>query len=205
MRYLLTHSLLSAWQYALKNNSYEDATTDDTAYDNFIFALHRLPTLKTEAMENGIEFEDLVTDILAGEPDVDKNGKWYDCAFEISRYLYGGVLQCKVSKPISVDGIDILLYGRLDCLKGGVISDIKFSKKYERGKYINSTQHPVYFELVPEAYKFVYRISDGNNVWTEEYRREETPSIIPVISDFIKWLKVNDLFEIYTEKWQSEK
>lgn len=62
--------------------------------------------------------------------------------------MRGGVLQYKARKPIEAGGMQLLLYGRLDCLKAGEIIDIKFSKGYDVGKYFSSTQHPAYFELI---------------------------------------------------------
>ena len=56
-------------------------------------------------------------------------------------------------------------------------------------------------ELIPEAYKFTYLVSNGTEVWTETYRRDETPDIIPIIESFIAYLKENDLWEVYTSHW----
>ena len=72
---------------------------------------------------------------------------------------------------------------------------------YDRGKYFSSTQHPTYFEIVPEAKSFTYLVSNGSEVWTERYYREETPSIIPTISDFLEWLDALGLAPLYKEKW----
>ncbi len=82
--------------------------------------------------------------------------------------------------------MDVVLYGRLDALKAGTIYDIKFSKGYERGKFYSSTQHPTYMLLIPEAQTFSYLVSNGMDVWTECYRRDETPDIRPIISDFFR-------------------
>ena len=54
---------------------------------------------------------------------------------------------------------------------------------------------------MPEATCFKYLISNGTEVWTETYTREETPSIFPVISDFVDWLTATGLLELYKEKW----
>ena len=199
--YLLTHSLLSSWLYAMKDNAYADATTESDSYAEFLQALRREPSEQTEAMRNGIEFENLVTDIVNGDADTDH--QWYEAARKVAGIVKGGWLQYKAKKEITVSGIKILLYGRLDVLKAGEIIDTKFSKGYERGKYIDSTQHPTYLELIPEAYKFTYLVSNGNEVWTETYRRDETPSIIPIIEAFIEYLKVNDLWEVYTSHWSA--
>lgn len=201
-RYLMTHSLLSSWLYSMKGNSYEDSTTERNPREEFLAVLRREPTPTTEAMQNGIDFEDTVNALALHQPPTARNAdKWYDAAFKIAQYIEGGVSQYRAKKTIQVQGLPILLYGRLDWLKAGNIIDIKFSKGYERGKYVDSTQHPVYMELVPEATVFTYKISNGVEVWTETYRRDETPSIYPIISDFLDWLQAQGLMEVYKEHW----
>ena len=197
--YIVTHSLLSAWLYAMRDNPYEDATTERDSYQEFLQTLRKEPGEQTEAMQNGIEFEDLVTDIVNGNADT--GHKWYEAASNVARIVKGGWLQYKAKKELVVSGIKILLYGRLDVLKAGEIIDIKFSKSYDRGKYIDSTQHPVYMELIPEADRFTYLISNGSEVWTETYRRDETPDIVTIIEAFLAYLMENDLWEVYTSHW----
>lgn len=200
--YMVTHSLLSSWLYALAENPYEDATTERDPYAEFLQVLRREPTETTEAMQKGIDFEDLVTAIVRGHGDPEH--KWYGAAERVACKLGKyPVLQYKAKKIITIDGVRVLLYGRLDALSAGVIDDIKFSGSYERGKYIDSTQHPMYMELVPEATEFRYIISNGNEVWTESYKRNETPSIIPIISDFFSWLHSTGNWETFAEHWKA--
>lgn len=106
-------------------------------------------------------------------------------------------------KETNINGIDLLLYGRLDALKAGVIYDIKFTKSYAVGKFYSSPQHPMYLELIPEARKFVYLVSNGKSLWVEEYSRNETAEIKPTIQDFFEYLTKYNLMPIYTSKWQS--
>ena len=54
---------------------------------------------------------------------------------------------------------------------------------------------------MPEADTFTYLPSNGSAVYQETYRREETPSIIPVISDFLGWLEAVDLMDVYRKNW----
>ena len=201
-RYLMTHSLLSAWQYSMAENPYEDATTETDPMGDFLKVLRREPREPSEAMQNGIDFEDMVTSIANGADwQTDKEHRWYNAAAKVADFVRGDSFQFKARKQIEVAGTQILLYGILDVLKAGTIFDIKFSKSYDRGKYVDSTQHPTYFELVPEAGTFKYLISNGISVWTETYRRDETPSIVPVAADFLGWLEAVDLMDVYREKW----
>jgi hypothetical protein len=156
----MTHSLLSSWLYAIKENPYEDATSERDPYEEFLMTLRREQTPTTEAMQKGIDFENLVTDIVEGCGDI-KN-RWYGAAAEVAGTIRGGVLQYKAKKEIVVSGVQFLLYGRIDALKAGVVYDIKFSSSYDVGKYFNSTQHPTYLELIPEASKFTYLVSNGS-------------------------------------------
>ena len=200
--YLMTHSLLSSWLYAMKSSPYEDLTSERDAYGDFLKTLRREPTETTQAMQNGIDFENMVTDIVNGV-EVDSDEKWYDAACKVAKIVSGGQLQYKAKKQIVVSGIPILLYGRLDVLKAGEIIDIKFSSGYERGKYFDSTQHPVYLDLIPEAGQFTYLITNGSDVWKETYRREETHSMIPTIEYFLSYLKESGLWEEYAKHWEA--
>ena len=114
MRYLLTHSLLSAWLYSMRDNPYEEGDDPDqeTALQEFLHVLRREPTPTTQAMQNGIEFENLVTDILEGkikaravlgevvEPNTGEvvEGKtalpkWYDAAGKVADMIRGAPLE----------------------------------------------------------------------------------------------------------------
>lgn len=219
-RYMITHSLLSSWLYSMKENPYADATNEpDEPMAAFLQVLQREPTPTTAAMQDGINFEELVTAILLGKerisfPEINhkteevkvfaghpSEHRWFDAACKAAQIIGGGLLQFRAKKEIQVDGVPILLYGRLDCLKAGEIFDIKFSSKYERGKYIDSTQHLAYLEIVPEATQFTYLVSNGTDVWRETYRRDETKDIRPIIGDFLAWLRAVDLLGLYKEKW----
>lgn len=200
-RYLMTHSLLSSWLYAMSENPYEDMTTERDPMAEFMQVLRKEPTEQTDAMAKGIAFEDLVTDVVNGTAY--SGHRWIDAAVKVADRVTGGCLQFKAKKEIEVSGLRLVLYGRLDCLKAGEIIDIKFSSSYERGKYFSSTQHPTYMEIVPEARKFTYIVSNGSEVWSETYLREEIPDIRPVIKDFLAWLADRDLLDLYKEKWEA--
>ena len=222
MAFLMTHSLLSAWLYSMKENPFADATTQDTAKEDFLRVLRREPTPTTEAMQKGIDFENLVTDIcsqmrpvqgnLLNTPDEGdivseelKKHQWFIPALKVAKTVRGGQFQYSAYKRVEIDRYELLLHGRLDSLKAGHIYDIKFSGSYDRGKYIDSTQHPMYMELMPEAVDFTYLVSNGTDVWTERYRRDETQSIYPVIRDFLQWLTATGLIQTYLYHWGERK
>lgn len=203
-RYLMTHSLLSSWLYAMKDSPFEDATSERDAFGEFLQVLRREPTPTTEAMQKGIDFEDLVTAIVRNDAEgMRRNPDWYDAANQIAQIVRGGSLQHRARKVMEISGMMSVIYGRLDALKAGTIYDVKFSGSYDRGKYFDSTQHPMYFELVPEANDFVYLISNGKEVYREHYRRDEAADITVTIGSFVSWLTANGLLETYKQHWQA--
>lgn len=199
--YEVTHSLLSAWIYALKDNPYEDATGDEKdPFAEFLTVLRREPTEPNEAMQNGLDYEQLVDDVVNGKQFPDDQ-KWLEQAKQMAAIVSGGETQMQLSKVIPVAGYNILLLGRLDWIKCGTIYDIKFSKSYERGKYYGSTQHSLYFECCPEVNTFTYLVTNGNDVWTETYRRDETADIRYTVESFLSWLRENGLLDEYLKYW----
>lgn len=205
MRFLMTQSLLASWQYQWSDfEKYGERAEEyrEKAWNEFLSTLRREPIPTNEAMQKGIDFENLVTDITLGRGD--PTHKWYEAASDVARDVQGGQLQLVATKEVKVAGLRFLLYGRLDCLKAGVIDDIKFSSKYDVGKFFGSPQHPMYMELVPEAREFTYIVSNGNKVWRETYRREECRSILDIIQEFIDYLTTAGLLPLYKEFWQAK-
>lgn len=200
-RFMVTHSLLNSWSYALKENPYEDMTSERDPMADFLATLRREPIPTSEAMQNGIDFEDLVTAVLKGTAD--PGHRWYNAASEVATLIKGAQLQHKASRTVRIAGRDVFLYGRLDALKAGIIYDIKFTSSYDAGKYYDSTQHPMYLAIMPEAYGFTYLASNGTNVWPEHYRRDETPDIIQTIQHFYAWLDGQGLTEVYLDHWEA--
>lgn len=147
--------------------------------------------------------------------------------FEYEKYMQenyeetkNGSYQVKVSKEYG----DYLLYGIIDCLKGGIIYDYKYTKNYEVGKFFNNHQTLMYLEMVPEAKKMVYLITNKfekiehadinfkdiakveyevGDIFREEYTKDLFPETIEsVLHKFIEWLKAYNLYDLYTEKWK---
>lgn len=218
-RFLVTHSLLSSWLYAISDDPYSDATNEKDPLADFLTVLRREPTETTEAMQNGIDFENLVTAIADGERfcpctilDAELNASvridqpitehpWYSGAKQIADIVQNGIFQYVAKRDAVIGGRNVLLYGRLDALKAGHIYDIKFSRRYEVGKFYDSTQHPMYLNLVPEALDFTYLVFNGSSVWQERYSRKDTMPIEPVVEHFFEWLRGQGLDDLYRENW----
>ena len=147
--------------------------------------------------------------------------------FEYEKYMQenfeetlNGAYQVKVSKEYG----DYLLYGIIDCLKGGIIYDYKYTKNYEEGKFFNNHQTLMYLEMVPEAKKMVYLITSKFNkteypdlnfkdvskveyevgdIFREEYTKDMFPETMnSILHKFEQWLKQYNLIDLYTEKWK---
>lgn len=149
--------------------------------------------------------------------------------FEYEKYMQenfeetlGGAYQVKVSKEYG----DYLLYGIIDCLKGGIIYDYKYTKNYEVGKFFNNHQTLMYLEMVPEAKKMVYLITNKfikemplsaplnyeycgeyeyvvGEIFREEYTKDMFPETMnSILHKFQQWLKQYNLFDLYAEKWK---
>lgn len=188
----ITQSLLSAWEWSFK--------TDD-GWDDFIATLNREKKQPTQAMLDGIRFENCLNNVLKGEP-IYQDNEWYSVLVEMSCELQGAQQQVSLFQDCEVDGQPFLLHGVLDYLREGHIWDCKFSKTYHLNKYLTSPQTPMYLSLVPEARDFTYIISDGKYVYREKYPRDIVPPIEPTIYNFMQYLKKHGLWEVYCEKWR---
>lgn len=199
MKYLMTQSLLNSYLYQF--NCIDDYTEE--AHQSFLNTLNKIYSPPNEAIQRGIDFERLVYEYTDPKNITDISTDEITAAINIADYIQGGRFQYIASKTINVNGLDLVLYGRLDALKAGVIYDIKYTSKYNVGKFIDSPQHPMYLELIPEAKEFIYLVSNGKYVWTEKYTKEETPSIYPIIQNFFEYLNNMNLMQVYKNKWKS--
>ncbi len=197
----ITKTLLESWRYCF--NCYEGY--EEEAYADFLRTLRREPSETTEAMMNGLTFEDRVYRAAAGKT-IRSDAKWREGALKVAEVIKGAQIQVPISKPIEVNGTTYLLKGVLDALKAGVIYDVKFLNKglgsaEVYGKWLNCTQHPAYFYLVPEANEFQYLGSDGEDIYIETYQRDQSPDIHEIIQDFLEFLKAEGLMDVFAERW----
>lgn len=202
-RYLITKSLLSSWAYMFdcREGSEEDAK------EAFLFALRREKTEPSDAIQNGIEFENEVYSVVAGAKRAPHH-KWENGIQAVASEIKGAALQVRVSREIEVRGMTFFAYGILDALKAGTISDVKFKNKPFKdlelaGTYLNDPQHPMYFYLVPEAHEFQYLVSDGDELYKERYTPEDTRPISSFIAEFIDSISSMGLLDLYKEKWMA--
>lgn len=199
--YLITPSLLNSWLWIWESaNNVKEAEADlisledkqseaqEKAYDDFIKTLKREPFEPNEYMLAGIEFEK----------------QCYEGKTCVSPIIEGGAYQIVGKKKVIVKGINFLMYGRLDVLKGGTIFDIKRVWKYTLPKYKWSSQHGFYLDLFERANDFKYLVYDGTKLHIEQYFRGQYIPTIEVIAQFIDWLSERNLLGTYKEYWKSK-
>lgn len=200
-KYLITQSLLSAWSYA--HTCFESCAEE--AYEEFLNALNRIPKETTPEMQNGIDFENEVYKEAAGTPRV-SHPSWENGIKAVATAIKGAQTQVKAQRECTVGNKTLLVYGILDALKAGVISDVKFSNKSFgsaelAGKYLNASQHSAYFYIIPEAYRFDYLVSDGEDLYTETYTRSNTRPFEDIAAEFLNSIEAMGLMSVYEEKW----
>jgi len=183
-KYFITQSLLAAWLYLDRAGE-----KFDEAYEDFILSLERKPTTVSTAMRRGTAFEETICDCLNADeaecqeydPDVRK----------IAQIVRGGAYQATATRIVEAGGV-----------KAGTIYDVKRVGQYDVGKYANSPQHSMYLSAIPGAKAFEYLISDGKEVYTEKYTRENTPGIETYLSPFVTYLLETGLWETYAAHWR---
>lgn len=207
MAYLITQSLVSAWAYMF--DCY--ASKEKDAKDEFERVLRREKGEPTKAMQAGIDFEKAVYAEAAGLPR--PKTKWENGVRTVAGIIRGAAVQLKLSRQIEVDGEQYLVHGVLDALKAGTIYDVKFRTKSIcpdsdesgshdiYGKYLDSPQHSFYFYLVPEAWKFTYLVSDGEDIYIESYYPGECRSAEEIIREFIRSITGLGYLNTYKEYW----
>ena len=188
----ITQTLLSSYEWVFRK---------DDGYDSFLKTLNREKEPPTQAMLDGIRFENCLNSVLNGE-QITEDHEWFYPITEMAQELQGARQQVTLFQEIQIEGQTFLLHGVLDYLREGHIWDCKFSKTYHLNKYLDSPQTPMYLALVPEAFDFTYIISDGTWVYRERYPREIVPPIDNYIKNFMKFLKQHGLWETYLEKWR---
>lgn len=210
-RYLITQSLLSAWLYQF--NCAEEAADD--AREDFLKKLRREKEDQTEAMVRGISFENAVYWLLHGDdyPAYDHCESYakrtqereFKCIAQMAKLMQGGAFQVTAYKNKRIAGENFLLMAKADWVKAGEILDCKRVSNYEVGKYFESVQHPMYLEVIDGAKCFKYEVCDGDDIYEERYTREDIPqSIDGIIEEFVADLKATNLWETYTNNWESK-
>lgn len=204
MKTKITKTLIESWQYTFDcAEGYEDEAMED-----FLSTLKREPKEPTEAMINGTNFENQCY-ALANDPQAIPE-KWVNGTRKVAEIIRYGQFQVPVSCDLTIAGRDIWLYGICDVVKAGTIFDVKFRNKSlgstdVYGKYLDCSQHSIYLRALPEASRFIYLVSDGDDLYTEEYHRSNSKPVEYYVLNFLSWLQSSpELMKIYEERWAVE-
>lgn len=187
MAYLITPTLYSDYLWYI--SSEQDKS-------EFLSRLRKEPQETTDAMRRGIEFESNVWAACNGVNNEDP------VVMEAAQILKGSLYQQKFSKQID----DFVLYCRADFVRGNTIFDTKRISSYDIGKYADSLQHGISLVCMPTAERFQYVISDGNNLYTEDYYRSPTTGqeVMAKVRDMYNWFKQDpEIWEAFHNNWQS--
>ncbi len=204
-RYLITPTLLNSFLYFQSSES-------ETALADFE------KTIKKEFTTNKYCEAGNMWENRLCKPSLEEDNK---LVLEIVDKIKNDEYQVPVQKQINVNGVNILLYGKCDCVGYDIIRDIKsISGEYEIGKYRNSMQHRIYmycssikqFEYLITKIKIkedkdtekVIDVEPIDNfgeyyAWQDRYESD----IYECINNFFDYLKVNEeLGKIYFELWK---
>lgn len=154
----ITPSLYSAYHY------YVNSDVDDIS--QMLAVLNREPLPQTEAMKQGINFENEVyyvisTGIRSDNPKIN----------ELANLILGekGFKYCatqhRVSKMLTEN---VEVHGVIDIITPIKIYDLKRVQNYNLGKYENSIQHLIYM-FCTDIPQFEYLIYDGSSIFSEYY------------------------------------
>ena len=100
-----------------------------------------------------------------------------DNLLRLQAWARNGLTDEQIAHNVGIAVGTCLLYTSiLDALKAGTIYDVKYLNKSMGSaelawKYLESAQHPAYFYIVPEAHEFKYLVSDGKDLYIEQYPR----------------------------------
>ncbi|MGD9162839.1 MAG: hypothetical protein PVG39_30815, partial [Desulfobacteraceae bacterium] len=124
------------------------------------------------AMQKGIDFESNVVLAMDGKYVPKKEDKYSKCVNECSRLLAGSIhnqFAC-----MKFDGF--ILEGWMDFIRINRVFDLKTTKKYTLGKYINNFQHRFYLYCLMDSCvnNFTYLITDFRSVYREDYQWEKS-------------------------------
>jgi hypothetical protein len=169
--------------------------------------LNRVQTPKSEAMLAGIAFENDVDLYLKGIGDGfigGTDGAYVSSVVKVSNYVKGSLFQQRISGSIKTPRGELFLKGVCDAIGKDRIYDIKFSKTYDFNKYYPSIQHLIYM-YVTGIEKFSYLVSNGNEVFVEDYFWDDTSLELLTnrLNDVLDYIDQDEEIKTaYLNKWR---
>lgn len=181
----ITPSLYSSWYW------YTEATGDkeEQAKLDFENALNKVKSEPTEAMQDGIDYENKIRKLaehlgginpITDVPYEELLKQYDDVDIQIAELLKNGIWQQNIIQKTLRLPLELCLPGNAVAFKGvmdtldiynGIIYDLKKTKNFRRSQYDYSIQHLVYM-YCSELYKFRYIIRTPNQkdfLLTDDY------------------------------------
>ncbi len=198
---LVTSSLLDAFTWT-KN---APASWRGRARRSLIATIRREAYTPHPAAQRGIDFEDEVYETCSQATTVEELKTTGNLVRDnVTKACFGGEFQKVLKEHISVDGNNVLLYGKTDVFFSDNSIDIKTTENWRgRAKYLSGTQHLIYTFLarVP-SFKYLVVVFEYERPvvsYNIDYVVTEDP--LPIIKDKISklfaWLKEEALWDDY--------
>ena len=204
-KYLITPSLINSFEYYIKD---EWKTPADSRTD-FLKTLSREKFEPSEAMQKGVDFEAKIEgycNLVDSGCSLARQLTGDDIVSNIGDIVAGGFWQESCKKDMNFGNFDVILYGRCDVIKADTIYDIKYTGKYNTGKFQDSIQHLIYMYCF-DLPKFSYLISDGKDWWKEDYVKDNNVEdrIRSKVNNFFEYLKIDkEAKRIFHNNWKSK-
>lgn len=192
--YKVSPSLLNSY-LNMKNKKYPNST------ESFMDTLNRIPLKMNYFLERGNDFENRVTKYKS-EP--------------FHAVIKGCDTQVYVEKMISLpdESFDVKMLGFVDFVSKDrkLVYDTKRVNYWNDEKYDASVQHDFYMWAIPESETFYYLVGEGKKWISTGYYQVEYPKLKDeeteklfrdLISEFLTFLKENNLLDIYKEHYNA--
>lgn len=195
VKYKMSPSLLNSWIYYLENPSKATLESFEERLNNIY--------KQTPWMDRGLKFEE---EVFEG-----KHGTLSTLVSPLQKQRWA-------NKVINFEDFDVLISGKLDVYDKVKkrIYDIKRVNDFSANKYDTSTQHILYFYLMPEAKEFYYLLGVGPDMDNDPSKltypiiRKTRPDnlddiVLKYVNDFIAFLNEQGLWEIYTKNQKAKR
>lgn len=161
---LITASILDSYDWLMHCPSH----LRDKAFKQIVDQLNRTPYDLDPAIKRGMQFESLVCANLDTESKEEFIGKFAEKTTPKIGIFWdkcrGGRQQAKVSKTVTIDGIDYYFYGKRDIAFYNKTIDIKTTGDFKGPKYyLDKNQHAIYIYCT-EIEPFDYLIAEFDDV-----------------------------------------
>lgn len=195
--YKVTPTLYNSWL-----RWYEG--TDTT--EKFLSFLRGEPFERTGSMQKGLDFEAAVRErqVCTKVAIEWREGIYDSLALRILHHDY----QQRVWKSINAHGYDVLLTGIVDWIDHREIVDLKWTSRYDWGKYLEGGIQHLIYPTCTDRRRFVYLVSDGEDVWEEPYYVSDweihNDNLELCIYEIILSLRSNnEVWETYNKHWMT--